>query len=112
MHQIELEMQNEELILAKEQAAIASGQYVELYDFAPSGYFTLTPKGEIIQLNLAGAAMLGKTRSQLKNRLFQLFVSDNSKPHFLHFLEKVFSRHEKEICELTLLNGNLPMSRK
>ena len=102
VHQVELEMQKEELILAQEQATLASEKYIELYDFAPSGYFTLSPKGEIIQLNLAGAAMLGKTRLQLKNQLFHVFVSDNSKPFFLHFLEKVFSRHEKEICELTL----------
>ena len=62
VHQIELEIQNEELILAKKQAADNSEKYIELYDFAPSGYFTLTRKGEILQLNLLGAKMLGKER--------------------------------------------------
>jgi hypothetical protein len=110
VHQVELEMQNEELILAKEQATLASEKYIELYDFAPSGYFTLSPKGEIIQLNLAGAEMLGKARSQLKNRLFHVFVANNSQPFFLHFLEKVFSGHKKEICELALsINTDKPV---
>ena len=110
VHQIELEMQNQELILAKEQAIIASEKYIELYDFAPTGYFTLSRDGEIIQLNITGAKMLGKARSQLKNRLFHLFVSDTSKPFFLHFLEKVFDRHEKEICELTIpTNDDIPI---
>ncbi len=110
VHQVELEMQNEELILAQEQATIASEKYIELYDFAPSGYFTLSPKGEIIQLNLAGAAILGKDRSQLKNRLFHVFVADNFKPFFLHFLENVFRGNEKEICELTLsTNSDKPV---
>jgi PAS domain S-box-containing protein len=109
VHQVELEMQNEELILAKEQAIIASEKYMELYDFAPFGYFTLSPEGEIIQLNLACAAILGAARSELKNRLFHVFVSDNSKPLFLNFIGKVFSSGKKESCELTLsVNDDMP----
>ena len=111
VHQVELEMQNEELILANEKAALASKKYIELYDSAPTGYFILSPKGEIMGLNPAGAAILGKARSQLINLLFHVFVSDNSKLFFFHFLEKVFSRHEKETCELTLLtNSEIPVS--
>ncbi|MEI6277705.1 MAG: hypothetical protein WCP08_17040, partial [Prolixibacteraceae bacterium] len=39
-HEIELELQNEELVLAKELASVTSEKYIQLYDFAPSGYFT------------------------------------------------------------------------
>ncbi|MBV5349220.1 PAS domain S-box protein [bacterium] len=102
VHQIELELQNDELIRTREQATIASDKYIELYDFAPSGYFTLSCKGEIIQLNLLGAKMLDKDRSQLKNRLFHLFVSDNTKSLFLHFLERVFNSGTTESCEIIL----------
>ena len=45
VHQIELEMQNEELKLVKEQMEIAAEKYIDLYDFAPSGYFTLSKNG-------------------------------------------------------------------
>jgi len=107
VHQIELQLQNSELIQAREQAVIASDKYIELYDFAPSGYFTLSRKGEIVQLNFLGAEMLGKDRSQLMNRQFQLFVSESSKPIFRLFLEKVFSSNVKESCELAFpANGN------
>lgn len=110
VHQIELELQNEELILAKEQAAIASDKYIELYDFAPSGYYTLSRKGEIIQLNLLGAKMLGKERPQLKELLFQAFVSDESKPLFWQFLKKTFDSSILETCDVDLsINGSLPM---
>ena len=51
VHQIEIEMQYEELILAREQAISAAEKYIELYDLAPSGYFTLSPGGQIIKLN-------------------------------------------------------------
>jgi len=102
VHQIELELQNEELTLAKEKAEVASKKYVELYDSAPSGYFTLTKSGEIIELNLSGAMMLGKERSQLKNGLFGFFVSNDTKPIFNHFLRKVFTRKAEESCEVAL----------
>jgi len=52
VHQIELEMQNEELIEAKYIAEAASEKYIELYDFAPTCYFTLNRDGEIAGLNL------------------------------------------------------------
>jgi len=58
-YQIKLEMQNEELALAKERAERAEEKYTELYDFAPSGYFTLTLQGIIVEMNLRGAQMLG-----------------------------------------------------
>jgi hypothetical protein len=51
VHQIELELQNEELRRAWAEAEAANDKYIRLYDFAPSGYFTLSGKGEIIELN-------------------------------------------------------------
>ena len=76
VHQIVMEMQTEELILAKEQTSLVADRYVKLYDLAPTSYFTLSGKGEIIELNLCGAQMLGKERSLLLSRLFCDFVKD------------------------------------
>ena len=106
VYQVELEMQNEELIQAKEQAETAT----ELYDFSPSGYFTLSKKGKIIELNLSGAKMLGKERSCLRNSQFGFFVSNDTRPIFNIFLGKVFHSKAKESCEVTLsTNDHLPM---
>jgi len=108
VHQIELEMQNEELSLARSLAQDATEKYIELYDFAPTGYFTLSKKGTIIELNLSGANMLGKERSHLKNSLFGLFVSNDTKSIFNLFLGKIFISKSKETCELILsTNDNL-----
>ncbi|MEI6175232.1 MAG: PAS domain-containing protein, partial [Bacteroidota bacterium] len=111
VHQIELEMQNEELLHAKEQLAkTATDKYAELYDFAPSGYFTLSKEGKITELNLSGATMLGKESSTLKNSRFGFFISDGTKPVFNLFLEKLFSSKAKETCEVILQgDGNLPI---
>jgi PAS domain S-box-containing protein len=102
VHQIELEMQYEQLKQAKEEADTATQKYIELYDFAPSGYFILTKLGEIIELNLHGARLLGKERLFLINRRFGSSVSDQTKPIFNNFLDKVFESKGDESCELTL----------
>src|ERR1035437_5705711 len=110
VYQVELEMQNEELMRAKEQAETATEKYTELYDFAPSGYFTLSKEGKIIELNLTGAKMLGKERSRLKNDMFDFFVSNDTRPIFNLFLGKVFHSKVKESCEVTLsIKDHLPM---
>ena len=75
-HQIELEMQNKELSFAKEKAETDARKYAQLYDSAPSGYFTLSHDGTIIEVNICGATMLGKDRPKLKSNRFGLFVSN------------------------------------
>jgi PAS domain S-box-containing protein len=110
VHQIELEMQYAQLKQAKEEADAATEKYTELYDFAPSGFFTLTKLGEIIGLNLHGASLLGKERLHLINRRFGSSVSDQTKSIFNNFLDKVFTSKGNESCEITLSTyGNLPM---
>ena len=102
VHQIELEMQNDELLLANEQAELATAKYVELYEFAPSGYFILSREGKIIQVNIAGCQIFGIERSYLKNHTFGFFVSSESRPVLQLFLSRVFSSNTKETCDLSL----------
>lgn len=103
VHQIELELQNEELKTAKENEAVAANaKYTVLYDFAPSGYYTLSPKSEIIDINLCGAQMLGKERLFLKNNKFSNYVSEDTKAIFQTFLQNIFNGKTKESCEISL----------
>jgi len=112
VHQIELELQNENLEMIKEETAEqVSKKYAELFDIAPSGYFTITNKGEIIGINLCGSQMLGKDRTLLIGSSFGFFVSEDTKPIFNLFLGKVFNSRTKQSCELTLESGaNLPLA--
>ncbi|WP_282015218.1 hybrid sensor histidine kinase/response regulator [Marinifilum flexuosum] len=108
VHQVELELQNEELLLAKENAEQASEKFFELYDFAPVGYFTLTRNGKIVELNFEGAKLLGKERLFLQNCRFDLFVSDSSKVVFNNFIEKIFNSLTTQCCEVNLsINDDL-----
>jgi len=81
------------------------GKYVKLYDFMPSGYFILSRKGEILDLNLCSSQMLGKDLLHFNNNLFEIFVSNDEKNVFNQFLEKVFRSHQIEYCEVKLINA-------
>ncbi len=102
VYQIELDMQNEELLLALSSAHDASKKYADLYNFAPVGYFTLSREGEIVELNFNGSVMIGKERSLLKYHLFGVYVSDDTKPIFNLFLANVFDSKTSVSCEVTL----------
>ena len=106
VHQIELQMQNEELKLAKEKAELAEKKYTELYDFAPSGYLTLTKAGEITNLNYNAEHLLGKERSQLIKSSFGFFVSSDTRALYSLFLQKIFKSKVKETCEFKLVTGD------
>jgi PAS domain S-box-containing protein len=103
VHQIELEMQNEELVQARAEAEAVHRQYTDLYDFAPVGYFTLTRDGTIQMSNLTGANLLGAECNKLVKRRFGVFVSVESRPAFSAFLKKIFTTGNNEACEITLL---------
>ncbi len=109
VHQIELEMQNEELRQANETAETALKKYIILYDFAPIGYFTLDSDGSIFELNFTGADMLGDKRFSLVNSNFKLFVSEESHSVFDKFFSKVYAGNAKESCEVMLGYDNNPL---
>ena len=102
VHQIELEILNEELNSAKLKAEVEAEKYANLYNFAPSGYFTLSKEGVITELNFKGATLIGKERLLLVNKRFALFIPDESKPIFNLFLEKIFESKTRQTCEILL----------
>ena len=75
-HQIELEMQNEELRSAHIALEESRTRYLSLYEFAPVGYLTLTREGLIVEINLTGATLLGMERNQLINHRFSALVAN------------------------------------
>ena len=102
VHQIELELQNEELQQAVEKAEKA----MVLYDFAPMGYFILNQDYNIRKLNFSGAKMLGSERSHLVNRSFIQFIKHDHLPVFKEFFRNVIETHSKQTCEVCLTSGN------
>ena len=104
VHRIELEMQNEELRKAQVEVEESRSKYLDLYDFAPIGYFTLDQKGLILEVNLAGADLLGMERSYLLKRGFSRFIAPDYQDAFYLHRRRVFESAAKQTCELRLVN--------
>jgi len=102
LHQVELEMQNDELMRARAEIEAGLTRYTELYDFAPVGYFTLTRDGTVRAVNLAGAALLGLERSRLVGCALGSFVAAESRPVFKALLGQAFQTGTKACGELEL----------
>ena len=109
VHQIELEMQNEELKRTKLVAEDALAKYSDLYDFAPVGLFKLNEQGIIWEVNLAGAMLLGVERCNLSKRNFLKFVASKDRASFDDFRKKTFETPAKQTCELSLLRDGKPI---
>jgi len=103
VHQIELELQNEELHQSRSDVETLLEKYSDLYDFAPVGYLTLTRSGTIQAANLASAGLLGTERSALIGRRFGLFVAAEARSVFTAFLGNVMAGEAKQTCEVPLL---------
>ena len=85
VHEIELEMQNEELRRAQEELEVSRERYFDLYDLAPVGYFTLSEPGLILNANLTAAKMLGVARSVLVTQpLSRFVVREDQDIYYLH----------------------------
>jgi len=107
IHQIELEIQNDELLLAKVETDNLAEKYIELFNLAPLGYFTVTKTGEIIELNRFGAQLLGKDLMVTGYSSFGVYVTDEDKPIFNLFIDEIFKNHETETCMVSMrLNEN------
>ena len=98
----ELEVQNEELREKQREIEEERRRYLDLYDFAPVGYFTFDQKGIIVELNLTGTQLLGLPKNRLIGMPFAVFLTRESMGVFHQHLKKAFSSNTKESCELKM----------
>ncbi len=106
VHQIELETQAEELRKAHLALEESRDKYLDLYDFAPLGYLTLSDKALITDSNLTGAALLGIERSRLVKVRFSKFVAENDADEWYRYFLNVLKQEEKRTCTLILNRGD------
>jgi PAS domain S-box-containing protein len=109
VHQIELEMQNEELRRTQVALEVSRDRYVDLYDFAPIGYFTVSDAGLIEDANLTAAALLGVDRAKLRGNRFAAFVIPESVAHWGRLLSEVRGDAEPHSCDLALQRSAGPV---
>jgi len=88
VHQIELELQNEQLVHTCAELTALRDRYCDLYDFAPVAYFTMGAAGLLIELNQAGARLLGGGREELVGDRLADFVHEDSRGAFAAFADR------------------------
>ena len=102
VHQIELEMQNEELRFSQVELDASQSRYFDLYDLAPVGYLTISEKWLILEANLATATMLGVVRTDLlKKPMFKFFFPEDQTVYYRH-LKQVVKAGELQTWEMRL----------
>lgn len=100
VHQMELEIQNEELRRAQVELAQSRDRYADLFEFAPAGYLSLDPAGTIREANLTAAAFLGRERSKLLGKPFARFVAAASQDTLhLHHM-RVRASSSRQVTEV------------
>jgi PAS domain S-box-containing protein len=103
VHQVELEMQNEELKHANTLAENALSKYYDLYDLSPIGYFTINEHGKILEVNQAGADLLEVKSRQLLNNYFQNYIAEDCLSLYKTFKMLVLESKTKQNSEIRLL---------
>ena len=105
IHQVELEIQNEELKRAQLELTDLYRQFEDLYEFAPCGYLNLDSKGLIIRINLAGVMLLNGLRENILQTGFRRLVSPGWQDAYLDALKEAGRTGDRQSLELQLNRG-------
>lgn len=105
VHQIELEMQNDELRRTQLELETSRTRWMDLYEMAPVGYLTLSEAGTIVESNLCAATLLGVARGQLLAQPFTKFIVSADQDAFYLLCQKLQLTDERESCELRLIGA-------
>src|SRR4030042_5866590 len=105
VHQIQMEIQNDELRKAQAELEESRAKYSDLYDFAPVGYFTFDNQGLILEANLTAVRELGIERSLLINKPFRVYIVTEDREIFDQHRQKVFKSDDQQTCEIRLKNN-------
>ena len=103
VHQIELEVQNEELRRAQAELDAARARYFDLYDLAPVGYCTVSEEGLILEANLTAATLLGVARGALGKRPLNRFILKEDEDIYYLRRKQLFETAAPQACELRMV---------
>ena len=106
VHQIELEMQNEELRQAQDALGASRTRYFELYDLAPVGYLTLNEAGLILEASLTAATLLGVARGALVQQPLTRFILSADQDAYYRHRKQLFETRAPQQCEVRMLRGD------
>ena len=104
VHQIELEMQNDELCRTQLLLEASRSRYFTLYDMAPVGYCTVSESGLVVEANLAAAALLGLARGKLVGQRISRFIGKEHQDTYYRLRKQLLETGTPQTCELQVTN--------
>ena len=102
VHQIELEMQNEELCSIRKELENSRARYYDLFNMAPVGYISLNEDGLILESNSTAGKLFGIPASELENKLLSDCIFYKDQDIFYHHRNKLFADGVAKECELRM----------
>jgi PAS domain S-box-containing protein len=102
VHQVELEMQNEELQSGRTEIEDSRARFSDLYDFSPVGYVTLDDKGLVLEANRTIVRLMGFEKDSLLQKPFHSFVFSEDKRFFLEFFHHLIPLNAKTTVEIRI----------
>ena len=107
VHQVELEMQNQELHRAQAELQAVQARYFDLYDLAPVGYITVTESGLLLESNLTAATLLGVARHvQVGKPLFSSFILEEDQATYYQHRRQLLETGEPQTFDLRMVRSN------
>ncbi len=106
VHQVELEMQNEELRRTLVDLSVSQAHHFNFYNFAPVGYCTISEKGLILEANLTSASLLGLTRSELIDQPLTNFIHQQDQDLYYLFRKLLLGHEAVKPCDLRVVRGD------
>jgi diguanylate cyclase (GGDEF)-like protein/PAS domain S-box-containing protein len=103
VHQVELEMQNEELRRSQMELVASRARYFDLYELAPVGFFTLSDQGLILEANLTAATLLGVARGTLLKLPLTCFILPEDQDIYYRHRKKLLATGSPQVCELQMV---------
>jgi PAS domain S-box-containing protein len=102
VHQLELELQNEELLRTQQELELSRDRYFELYDLAPVAYLSLSDDGSILEANLACGTMLGVERARLVDQPLTRFIARGDQDNFYLFHRQLLRTKTRQVREFSM----------
>lgn len=101
------DVQKPELCQSQEAFESSQRKYEKLYNLAPVSYFTIDLHGIILEVNHAGAQLLGLEKTQLVNKPFSSFIADEvGRETFSNHLRSVLHRQVMLRCEINIARND------
>ena len=106
VHQVELELQADEMRASCDELEAMLLRQRQLYESAPVGHFTVDSDMAVVELNAAAAQMLGRCRDRVLGQRLHVFLTFDAARTLRALMRRVSEGHRVEACTLQLMLGD------